>query len=184
MKRLLVCLTLLVAATVVNAQQHSPATPPASPAAKASASIGGKTVTIVYSSPRVKGRAGHLFGKDGRIGQDPQYPIWRAGANGATALHTDADLEIAGLKVPKGDYTLFIDLTDPQHWVLIVSKKTGEWGLAYDKTQDLGRVKMTMAATPALVEELTYTLSDLGKGNGKLTLAWENMSASVALTAK
>jgi hypothetical protein len=180
MKRLLVCLTLLAAATVLTAQQH----PPASPPATASVTIGGKAVTIVYSSPRVKGRAGHLFSKDGLIGHDPQYPIWRAGANGATALHTDADLEIAGLKVPKGDYTLFVDLTDPANWVLVVSKQTGEWGLSFDKTQELGRVKMAMAATPALLENLTYTLTDLGKGKGKLTLAWENLSASVGLTAK
>jgi hypothetical protein len=181
MKRLLICLTLLLsAAAVLPAQQH----PPASPAATAKGSIGGKEITISYSSPRVKGRAGHLFGKDGRIGQDPQYPIWRAGANGATTLHTEGDLEIAGLKVPKGDYTLFVDLTDPANWVLIISKQTGEWGLSYDKAQDLGRVKMAMAAPPALVEELVYSIADLGKGKGKITLAWENLSGSVAVSAK
>ena len=40
------------------------------------------------------------------------------------------------------------------------------------------------AATPALVEELVYTVSDLGKGKGKITLAWENLSASVDVAAK
>jgi hypothetical protein len=184
MKRLLVCLSLLAVATVLSAQQHTPANPPASPAATASATIGGKAISIAYNSPRVKGRAGHLFAKDGLIGHDPQYPIWRAGANAATALHTEADLEIGGLKVPKGDYTLFVDLTDPANWVLVVSKQTGEWGLSFDKAQELGRVKMTMAANPALLENLTYTLSDQGKGKGKLTLAWENLSASVPLAAK
>jgi len=32
----------------------------------------------------------------------PDNTIWRAGANEATALHTDADLDIGGLAVPKG----------------------------------------------------------------------------------
>ena len=78
-----------------------------------SATIGGKKIAIEYASPAVNGRVGKLFGKEGRIGQDANYPVWRGGANNATALHTDADLTIAGLSVPKGDYTLFVNLADP-----------------------------------------------------------------------
>ena len=179
MKHLIVCATLFAAATLF-AQQN----PPASPAATETATIGGKTITISYSSPRVKGRAGKLFGKDGRIGEDPTYPVWRAGANAATALHTDADLDLGALRVPKGDYTLYVDLSDPAHWVLIVNKQTGQWGMSYDKTQDLGRVKLTTEKPPVLVENLKYTLKDLGHGKGKLTLAWENLSGSVAVTVR
>src|SRR5215468_5983461 len=81
-----------------------------------SKAIGGKTISVTYSSPKVNGRAGKLFGKDGRIGQDPTYPVWRAGANAATKFHTDADLDVAGLAVPKGDYTLYVDVSDPAKW--------------------------------------------------------------------
>lgn len=179
MKRFLICASLLLAtSSTLFAQQKAPASPPATE----TATIGGKTISIHYNSPGVKGRAGHLFGKDGRIGQDPHYPVWRAGANAATALHTEADLNIGGLAVPKGDYTLFVDLTDPANWVLIVSRQTGEWGLAYDPAQDLGRVKFTMSKPPALVENLKYTLSDQGGGKGALTLAWENLTATVPIT--
>ena len=88
---------------------------------------------------------------------------------------------IGNLYVPAGTYTLFVDISDPAQWVLIVSKATGEWGLGYDATQDLGRVKMTMAKPPALVEDLKYTLSGDGGSEGTLTLSWENMSASVRI---
>jgi hypothetical protein len=177
--------SLLVASATLVAQQNAPASPkpPASPKVTESATIGGKAISITYGSPGVKGRAGKLFGHDGRIGQDPHYPIWRGGANAATALHTDADLEISGLLVPKGDYTLFVDLSDPANWQLVISKATGEWGLAYKPDQDLGRVKFTMSKPPALVENLKYTLADLGGGKGTLTLAWENVSASVPFIA-
>ena len=99
----------------------------------------------------MKGREGKIFTKDGLIATSggSQYPIWRAGANAATTLKTDADLTIGDLNVPAGTYTLFVDISDPAHWMLIVSKKTGEWGLAYDKTQDLGKTKMTMATAAA-----------------------------------
>ena len=155
--------------------------PPKSPPATESATIAGKAITITYSSPGVKGRAGHIFGKDGLIGHDPTYPVWRAGANSATKLHTEADLTLGGLNVPKGDYTLFVDVSDPDNWVLIVNKQTGQWGTIYDKTQDLGRVKMSMEKPPALVENLKYTIAALGGTTASSRLEWENHSASVLI---
>jgi hypothetical protein len=176
MRQLFACSVALVLATAVVFAQ--------SPPAKESATIGGKTISISYNSPKVNGRVGKLFGKDGRIGQDPTYPVWRAGANPATKFHTDADLDIAGLTVPKGDYTLYVDLTDPTAWKLIVNKQTGQWGLTYNQAMDLGRVAMVMSKAAALVEDLKYTLSDEGANKGKLTLSWENVVASVPFTVK
>ena len=179
MKDLLICISigaLLGTANLASAQQ--------SPGATETVTIGGNAITITYSSPRVRGREGKLFGKDGRIGQDGTYPVWRAGANAATAFHTDATLDIGGLAVPSGDYTLFVNLADPNNWELIINKQTGQWGLSYDQAQDLGRVKMTMSKPPAMVENLKYTLSDEGGSQGKLVLEWENHSASVLFTVK
>jgi hypothetical protein len=107
--------------------------------------------------------------------------VWRAGANNATKLHTDADLTLGGLKVPAGDYSLYVDVADPDNWMLIVNKQTGQWGTKYDKAQDLGRVKMTMSKPLAPVENLTYAFAALGGTTGKLTLEWENHSASVLI---
>ncbi|MGA3130201.1 MAG: DUF2911 domain-containing protein [Terracidiphilus sp.] len=183
MKRVLICTGLLFAATTLFAQMKPPSGPPKSPPATASASIGGKTVTVTYSSPRVKGREGKIFTKDGLIGHDPHYPVWRAGANAATTLKTDGDIMIGDLHVPAGTYTLFVDISDPAQWVLIVSKATGEWGLSYDPAQDLGKTPMQMSKPAAMVEDLTYTLTDAGGGMGTLTLAWEDMSASVQIMA-
>jgi hypothetical protein len=180
MKRLFVCISLLVAATLALSAQPKP---PASPAATESITIAGKAITITYSSPGVKGRAGQLFAKDGRISHDPTYPVWRAGANQATKLHTDADLMIGSLLVPKGDYTLYVDLSDPANWVLIINQKVGQWGTVYDKAQDLGRVEMKMEKPPALVENLKYTLNASGT-KGTLSLAWENLCGSVSIAVK
>lgn len=166
---------LLLASSIVSAQ---------SPAATETKSIGGKTITIKYSSPRVNGRVGKLFGKDGRIGQDPTYPVWRGGANAATSLVTDANLDVAGLAVPKGSYTLYVNLANPENWELVINKQTGQSGLDYDAAQDLGRVKMQMSKPPAMVENLKYTIADAGGNKGTLTLQWENKAASVPFTVK
>jgi len=174
--KLNIAITALIAAATLGCAQ--------SPPASESKAIGGKTITITYNAPKVNGREGKLFGKDGRISHDRTYPVWRAGANAATKLHADGDFDFGGLSVPAGDYTLFVDLSDPDSWQLIVNKQTGQWGLGYDKSKDLGRVKMTMAKPPSMVENLKYTLSDLGGNKGTLTLEWENVSASVPITAK
>jgi Protein of unknown function (DUF2911) len=174
MKHLFVCTGILLASAALLAQK-----PVASPPETASVTIAGKTVSIKYNSPRVNGRDGHIFTSDGLISHDPHYPVWRAGANPATTLHTDADLKIGDVDIPAGTYTLFVDISDPVHWSLIVSKATGEWGLAYDGTKDLGRTKMMMATPPALVEDLVYTLTDDGGNKGTMTLSWEHVSASV-----
>ena len=161
--------------------QTSPQKPPLSPPATTSVTIGGKAITINYSAPSVRGR--QIFGEGGLISKDKTYPVWRAGANAATALHTEADLDIRGLLVPKGDYTVFTLInTDP--WQLIISKQTGEWGLAYDKTQDLGRVPMDMSKPPALVETYKMTLASAGPSAGTLKLEFENVIAAVPFTVK
>jgi hypothetical protein len=185
MKSFLTCAgALLAAAGLIFAQ---------SPDATETKVIAGNTMTINYASPPVGKDAGKLFTKDGRIvKEDTAYPIWRAGDGPATMFHTEADLDLGGLAVPGeksgteqgGWYTLYVDITDPDHWTLIVNKELHQWGLTYNQPQDLGRVKMTMGKPPAMVENLKYTLTDLGGNKGRLTLAWENYSGSVDFTVK
>ncbi len=110
------------------------------------------------------------------MSHDATYPVWRAGANAATALHTDADLWLGGLRVPKGDYTLYVLVSDPDHWVLIVNKQTGQWGLTYNAKLDLGRVPMQMSAPGPTIEQLRWVLSP-----GQVTLEWERHVASVGM---
>src|SRR5262249_40117736 len=150
-----------------------------SPPAQARASIGGKSISIRYSAPSVRGRK--IFGEGGLLSHDPTYPVWRAGANAATAMHTDADLEIGNFRIPRGDYTLYCLVKDPENWELIISKETGQWGLSYNPGKDLGRIKMTMSRPSSPIEQMKFTLTDLGGGKGKLDLAWERHVGSVAI---
>jgi hypothetical protein len=60
----------------------------------------------------------------------------------ATTLHTDLDVTVGTVKVPRGDYSLFV-LYTRTGWQLIVNRGTGQWGTDYDATKDLGRVPLT-----------------------------------------
>ncbi len=184
MKRFLLCMALIaivpagLSAQMSSAKKHKA---PLSPPAKATGTINGKTITIQYSSPRVRGRQGHIFTKDGLISHDRTYPVWRAGANAATTFVTDANLTIGNLNVPKGKYTLFVNISNPNHWVLLVDKQTGEWGLAYKPGHNLGKVPMHMSKPSHLIEDLYWKVTDLGHGKGRLTLGWEYHVASVPI---
>ncbi len=157
---------------------------PASPAMETSATLDGKNIAIKYSAPSVKGRK--IFGGAGAL--QPDNTVWRTGANNATAMHTDGDIMIGALNVPAGDYTLYVAL-DPKGWQLIVSKQTGQRGInrdgsaSLDESKAVGRTPMKMSKPASMVETYKMTLAGEGK-KGTLTLEWENVSASVNISAK
>src|SRR5437762_12013266 len=72
------CLTLGLMAALGSAQGDKASRP--SPPAQAKCDLGGgKTITVDYSSPRVRGRK--IFGE-----HEPYGKVWRAGANEATTF--------------------------------------------------------------------------------------------------
>ena len=163
------CLTATVAVA-----QHGEAKKPLSPAAKAEATIGGKSLAISYSAPSKRDRA--IMG-----GLVPYGKVWRTGANAATTLTTDSDLMIGKLHVPAGTYTLFT-IPGEKEWTLIVNKQTGQWGTSYDESQDLGRVAMAVKSVKSPVETFTIGIKPGAAKNGTLSMAWENVEASVPVT--
>lgn len=145
-----------------------------SPRKTTSVTIDGKKITVGYGAPSMRGRKvmGRLV---------PYGEVWCAGANDATSLDTEADLEIGGLKVPKGSYTLWA-LPNSDEWRFIVNKETGQWHTEYHSDQDLGRVKMSVSKIPEAVEVFRIELTSAGGNKGKLALVWENTEASVPIT--
>ncbi len=107
-------------------------------------------IAITYGQPHARGRKveGGLI---------PLDTVWRFGANMATALHTDVDLVLGDLKVPRGDYSLFV-LYTRAGWQLIVNRGTGQWGTDYDASKDLGRVALATRTLPQTEESLSIYL--------------------------
>ena len=150
----------------------------ASPSAKASANLAGKPITITYGAPSVRGR--QIFGDGGLVSTDWTYPVWRAGANTATTLTTGGNLDIDGLYVPAGTYTLYVLVRDPEDWQLIVNRQTGQGGHIYNAHLDLGRVDMKMDKSKAPVEKLRWLITTTGN-TGAIRLEWGEHAASVPI---
>lgn len=168
---------VLLIAVIANAQQ-----PPQdkskrpSPPGTAQVELNGKKVTIDYSRPSLKGR---------KVGQElaPYGKVWRTGANEATTLTTEIDLNIAGVKVPAGKYTLYT-LPAEGTWKLIINKQTGQWGTEYNESQDLARVDMKKSALPQPVEQFTISFDKKSGKTADLNLDWESTRVSVPVKAE
>ncbi len=168
----LLVLAVVAAMAPMACSQNKP-----SPAGETSVSFAdGKTVTIKYSRPSMRGR--QIFG-----GLVPYDQVWRTGANEATSLVTDTDLVIGGTNVPKGSYTLY-SLPGQSGWKLIINKQTGQWGTKYDQSQDLARIDMHVTKLSSPMEQFTISLDKAGADAATLKLQWADTGASVDVKEK
>jgi hypothetical protein len=148
-----------------------------SPPAKAACKFSdGKTITVTYSSPRMRGRK--IFGD-----LVPFGGVWRTGADDATSFVTKADLVAGGKNIPAGSYTLFT-LPARTTWIWIISKQTGEFGIPYPGEQfDFARVEMKLSKLPSPLENFTISFDQTG-ASCTMRLDWESTRASIGISEK
>jgi hypothetical protein len=170
---LFVLVIAIITAGVAAHAQQSPASPPGT----ASVTFAdGKTVSINYSRPSMRGR--NIFG-----GLVPYGQVWRTGANAATSLKTDVDLTIGSANVPTGSYTLY-SIPSESGWKLIINKETGQWGTKYDESQDLARVDMKVSKNASPTEQFTISLDKTSGTAATLKLDWAGTTATVDVAEK
>src|SRR6266851_4425444 len=172
----LVCLFAVVICSASLAQENKSKRP--SPAAQAQCKFAdGKTITVDYSSPRMRGRK--IFG-----GLVPYGEVWRTGANEATTFVTNENLlMVKGSNVPAGSYTIFT-VPDRDKWTLIINKHTGESGTPYKyESEELTRVPMSVTRLSSPVENFTISFDHTG-GSCTMRIGWENRQASLEFAEK
>lgn len=144
-----------------------------SPHVKSEFVVDGANISITYGRPSLKGRT---------VGKEvaPFGKEWRTGADEATTLTTDKALMFGSLHVNPGTYTIYT-VPNEKEWTLVVSKKTGQWGIPYPAGEDLGRAPMTVSKAPKPAEQLTISIEDAAKG-GTLHVDWGTTRASIPFT--
>jgi hypothetical protein len=174
----------------VSAQQQQRR--PASPEGTAATQVNNQWIEIIYGRPILRGRTG-IFGSGADYGQklNDGGPVWRAGANLTTALRTEAPLEIAGKRVPAGEYAVLIELKSEKDWTFILStqprqkaydgKNTTDLygGFNYKPDRDVTRAPMRVEALPFSIDQLTWGFTDVTPAGGTLRVWWDKTMASV-----
>jgi hypothetical protein len=144
----------------------------ASPADSTRATIGGVSVVIFYSSPRMRARQ--------ILGQTVPYDrVWRTGANAATTLRTDHPLLVGGTLLPAGTYSVWtLPKTDGAD--LILNRQHGQWGTEYNPANDFVRLPMRVMHATAARENFSILLPAHDR-EGELRIEWGDFIWSVSL---
>lgn len=145
-----------------------------SPPASTSVIVAGKKISVDYYTPSMHGRK--IMG-----GLVPFGEVWCTGANYATKITTESDLQLGGLKLPKGAYSIWT-IPNEKEWTLIINKETGQFHLYYKQQFDFGRTPMAVKKLSAPVETFRVEVRNNGGNKGTLALIWESTEASVPFT--
>lgn len=132
----------------------------------------GSTITFGRKTP----------GESAGVGGDS----WRAGPYEATAFRVSERMVIPPLddplEIPPGSYTLFVGDKGNPPWTLIISKKTGEWGMPYPgEHYDLGRTELGSDVVRTPVENFAIGCVDNKKTGGPI-FVWMQSNTHVAYT--
>jgi hypothetical protein len=88
---------------------------------KATTSISGKSITIEYGRPVLKGRT-----FDELMKKLPADRIWRAGSGPVTLLSTETPLMVGGKKIAAGKYSLYVHCPEQGEYSLVINKDLGQ----------------------------------------------------------
>jgi hypothetical protein len=162
---------------IISSAQEDKGKRPSPPAQAQCRFSDGKTITVDYSSPRMRGRK--IFGE-----LVPYGKVWRTGGNEATTFVTNEDLiTVKGTNIPPGSYTIFTVPT-PDTWTLIINKHTGERGMPYKyESEELARVPMSVTKLSSPVEDFTISFDHTG-GSCTMRMGWENTQATLEFAEK
>jgi hypothetical protein len=136
----------------------------ASPRDTVTATVAGAELWVDYGRPSKRGR--QIWGT-----VVPYDEVWRTGANAATQFRTNKPLDIGGVLIPAGTYTLWT-LPTTHGIKLIVNRQTGQWGTEYQPADDLARVDLEVEKLDQPVERFTISATQVGSG-GELRFEWD-----------
>jgi hypothetical protein len=131
--------------------------------------VGGKTVSVEYGRPSLKGRTVAEL-----LDQLKPGDFWRLGSDKSTTFSTAADLQFGDVTVPSGEYSLWAERGSENSWKLVFNKQHGQWGTEHNASQDLVSVPLKETKASNSAEMVTINLTKRGAG-GVIDIQWGEM---------
>lgn len=151
----------------------------ANPRGTSTLTVKGKTVSVDYGRPSLKGRT-----TEDLLGKLKAGGVWRLGADTSTTFKTGTDLAFGDVTVPAGEYSIWMQREEGNSWKLLFDKQHGQWGEpAPDPAQCFASVPLVGSKPAASVDLVTLTLSK-ANGGGTLTIQWGTLQEAASFKAK
>jgi hypothetical protein len=139
----------------------------------------GKTVSVEYGQPSLKGQT-----IEQRLGALKPGQLWRMGADTSTTFKTETDLAFGGVMIPAGEYSIWMQQQADKTWKLLFDKKHGQWGApSPDASEAFASAPLKETKAANSVDVVTINLSKAGKG-GMITIQWGTLEVSARFVAK
>ena len=137
-------------------------------------------VKVCYGRPSARGR--EVFG-----GLVPYGKLWRTGANEPTMIHTTVPLQIAGIRIEPGSYSIYT-VPGEAEWEVVVNASTSQWGHEGNYTeqiaaQEVGRATVEAGATDEYVELFTISAKPAEDGSATVYLEWEETRVVIPISS-
>ena len=165
-------LGLVLCLCVITAQAQVK-TPAPSPSCKIEQSVGLTDFSLEYSRPGVKNRT--IFGD-----LVPYGKKWRTGANSATKISFNNDVNVGGVDVKKGKYAIYT-MPNANSWTVFLYTDSSGGGVPkeWDDSKVAAKFDVKTSKTASKVESFTIGFNNLTNSTATLDMAWENTHVSI-----
>lgn len=143
--------------------------------------VQGHPVKVCYGRPSARGRT--MIGG----ASVPYGKLWRTGANEPTMIHTPVTLNVAGIDLEPGSYSLYT-VPNTDEWQIVLNRSISQWGHERNyvdevAAQEIRRASARSRAATEHVETFTIRAEPTPDGNATLVLEWEHTRVVVPVTA-
>ncbi len=147
--------------------------PAPSPYAEVEQRVGLTDFTVMYSRPGVKDRV--IFGDLEAYGE-----VWRTGANAATKIEFNTDVNIAGKDVKAGTYSIFT-IPGKEMWKFHLNSDTKATENSYDAEKNVLSAEIKPENLVQKRESMLFYFDKLRDESAVLVLEWENVHLSIPI---
>ncbi len=162
MKKLII--TALLSFSILGFAQYK--VPTASPNQKIEQQFSMTKISVDYSRPGIKGRK--VFGE-----LVPYGKVWRAGANSATKITFDQNVNFGGKIVSAGTYGLFV-IPMEKEWKVILNKDANQWGaFAYDEKLNVAEITVPVQKSADKQEWFEITVTPVDIHSAEVMIKWD-----------
>ena len=140
--------------------------PIASPRQKVEQQFSMTKISVDYSRPGVKGRK--VFGE-----LVPYGKVWRAGANSATKITFEQNVNFGGKDVMAGTYGLFV-VPMEKEWKVILNKDANQWGAyTYDEKLNIAEVMVPVQKLGEKQEWFEVAVNPMDIHSAEIVIKWD-----------
>ena len=164
--------TALLSCSLMGFSQFN--VPIASPKQKVEQQFSMTKISVEYGRPGVKGRK--VFGELVPFGK-----VWRAGANSATKVTFEQNVEFGGKEVKAGSYALFV-IPMEKEWKVMLNKDANQWGAyTYDEKLNVAEFTVPVQKMADKQEWFEIAVNPVDIHSAEMLIKWDMTKVAIPI---